>query len=225
MSLDWNKIMGKPDKEYKVAGVTLIEFKEKIAAGERRSADLDKQLADLQAVKKGLDEKIASLEKDLESTRKDASETKSSLEGKVASLEGSLKEKGAEIAALNGKIEGMQVTVGTSMKDKDAQVQRLVDEKNSLQASLEKKIETLGSEKNALAGEVAAIKNRVADMERDTKRMAEAHGKLQKEKAELEANLKIMDEQLAARDFDYFKKLIKQRAERAAASFDASREA
>ena len=46
-----------------------------------------------------------------------------------------------------------------------------------------------------------------------------------KEKAELEANLKIMDEQLAARDFDYFKKLIKQRAERAASSFDAKRDA
>ncbi|MBN2153797.1 MAG: hypothetical protein JW839_20230 [Candidatus Lokiarchaeota archaeon] len=118
-----------------------------------------------------------------------------------------------EVTSLGGKIEGMKVTVETTTNEKDKNIKNLVDEKNKLQTSLEGKVSQLEQKNRELASGLEA-----ARQEARTK-AAEADG-IKKENDDLKKKLDYLELELQSRDFDFFKKYIKEKSARAAKTFE-----
>jgi chromosome segregation ATPase len=202
----------KPDKEFKVQGKLLIDFRSKIVNYEKDIASQKDEIARLSKAKS-----------DLEGNLKNANETIKKGEVKIQDLEKSGKDKDAHIneknntiASLTGKNEGMKISLDTTIADKDSRFKQLMEEKNVLKESLDKKITALEGDKTMLKESEAGMKNRIQAMEKDMITLEKAIESVRRERDDLAEKLKIMDDEMAARDYGLFKKMLKERAERAA---------
>jgi hypothetical protein len=125
-----------------------------------------------------------------------------------------------EVASLNGKIEGMKMTVETTTGEKDKNIKNLMDEKNKLQSGLEGKAASLESKISQLE-----LRNRElgssleASKEEARKKAAEAED-ARKQRDGLKKDLESMELELQARDFNAFKKYIKEKSDRASKTFE-----
>lgn len=201
LSIEWEKVEQKPEKDFKVQGKLLIDFRGKIVNLEREIASCRENIAKLSKVKS-----------DLEGNLKDANETIKKNEAKIQELEKTVNEKTNTISTLVGKSDGLKVSLETTIKDKDAQFKVLMDEKNAL----EKNIIALESDKKMLQESEAGMKNRIKAMEHDLEKLSAEIESVRAERDDLADKLKIMDDEMAARDYNLFKKMLKERAERAA---------
>jgi chromosome segregation ATPase len=212
MSIEWQKVEDKPDKDVKVQGKLLIDFRTKIVNLERDTASMKEDIARLSKAKS-----------DLEANLKNANETIKKNEAKIQDLEKSGKDKDAQIneknntiASLSGKNEGMKVSLDTTIADKDSRFKQLMEEKNTMKENLDKKITALESDKTMLKESEAGMKNRIQAMEKDMITLEREIESVRKERDDLAEKLKISDDEMAARDYGLFKKMLKERAERAA---------
>ena len=135
---------------------------------------------------------------------------------KQANLEKELLSLKENVSSLNGKNQGMQVSLESTIKEKDKQIKGLMEEKNELQnssdakaASLQGQIDELAAVKASLEGELDAAKAELADLE-----------VLKKERDDLAKNVETLEDDLRGRDFDYFKKYVKEKSARASQTFE-----
>jgi len=120
------------------------------------------------------------------------------------------------VSSLNGKTQGMQVSLEATIKEKDKQIKALIEEKNDLQnksdtkvASLQGEIQELNTAKATLEEELDAAKTELSGYEA-----------LKKERDELAKNVETLEDDLRGRDFDYFKKYVKEKSARASQTFE-----
>jgi len=220
MSIDWTKVEQKPDKEFKVVGKVLIDFKNRITNQEKEIASLKEEVS-----------KLSKTKTDNEASIKD-------MKGKIEKNEATIADNTNTIATLNGKVDGLQASLDKTIGEKDRQIKELMEEKNSMKEDLEGQIRGHESDKSVLQDSESSLKqqlaemheshqNKIADMETDHQNqiadlqsrcdaLEEEKLAIQKERDELAQKLQYMDDQLKGRDFDYFKKLVKDRSERAA---------
>jgi predicted nucleic acid-binding Zn-ribbon protein len=135
---------------------------------------------------------------------------------KLASQEKELLALKENVSSLNGKTQGMQVSLESTIKEKDKQIKDLMEEKNDLQnktdtkiASLQGEIEALNSAKTTLEGDLEAARAELSGFEA-----------LKKERDELAKNVETLEDDLRGRDFDYFKKYVKEKSARASQTFE-----
>ena len=154
--LDWEKILDKPTKSYKVPGTTILEMRDKI---EKR----DRQVADLTKTRDSLTEKVNSLEKQvaaLESELRDAKAKLPTLEGTVKELENTVSTQKEEINKLNDQVSSQNSKIsaldadlsqakGTST-NQEGEINNLKSQIESLQTSLNEKENTITDMNNAL---------------------------------------------------------------------------
>ncbi len=193
------------EKNYKVRGNLLIEFRDKITKQDaeikvlKESNDnLHKKIDGLESELKKSKEQVINLDKQL----KESAETLNAQKSDAASVKTKLE---SEIATLKGKLEGLDGALKSTTTDKDKQVRDLVEQKEKLLVTisgLEKDKDALITEGNEMKGQITSLKNKVSNMERENRDLTET--------------LKDMDERMQAQDYEYFKKVLKQRAERAA---------
>jgi chromosome segregation ATPase len=160
MGIEWTKIQGKQDKDYKVKGTVLLEMK-----------------------------------------------------GKIETME-------KEIASLTGKIEGMRLTVETTTGEKDKNIKNLVDEKNKVQSSLEGKATSLESKISQLELKNRELASSLEATKEEARKKAAGAEDIRKERDELKKKIDSLDLELQSRDFDSFKKYIKEKSSRASKSFE-----
>lgn len=160
MGIEWAKVQGKQDKEFKVKGTILLEMKAR----------------------------IETLEK--------------------------------EVASLNGKIEGMKMTVETTTGEKDKNIKNLVDEKNKLQSSLEGTITSLEGKINQLELKNRELTSALDAAKEEARKQAAEATDAKKQHDILKKELETMELELQARDFNAFKKYIKEKSERASKTFE-----
>jgi chromosome segregation ATPase len=210
MSIEWMKVEDKPDKDFKVQGKLLIDFRAKIINLEKDVTTLKDDIARLSKIKS-----------DLEGNLKNANETIKKNEAKIQDLEKSGKDKDTQIneknntiASLSGKNEGMKVSLDSTISDKDTKFKQLMEEKNSMKENLDKRIAALESDKTMLKESEAGMKNRIQALDKDMLTLEKEIESVRKERDDLAEKLKISDD--AARDYGLFKKMLKERADRAA---------
>ncbi|MEX2717360.1 MAG: hypothetical protein Q6353_016470 [Candidatus Sigynarchaeum springense] len=201
MSIEWDKVEMKPDKDFKVQGKILIDFRAKIVNLEKEAASLKDEIT-----------KLIKVKSDLEGNLKAANETIKKDEAKIQDLEKTINEQKNTISTLVGKNEGLKVSLDTTIKEKDGQFKQLMDEKNAL----EKTIAALEGDKKMLQDSEAGMKNRIKALEHDLEKLSNEITSVRAERDDLAEKLKIMDEEMAARDYTRFKQMLKERAERAA---------
>lgn len=212
MSIEWTRVEEKPDKEFKIVGKLLIDFRAKIVGLERDVASLKDEIA-----------KLSKAKAELESVLKGANETIKQKEAHIHDLEVAGKDKDTQIneknntiASLTGKNEGLKVSLDTTIADKDARFKQLMEEKNAMKESLDKKIAALETDKAMLKESEAGMKNRIQALEKDVMTLEKEIESVRAERDDLADKLKVMDDEMAARDYNLFKKMLKERAERAA---------
>ncbi|NMC08457.1 MAG: hypothetical protein GYA24_24830 [Candidatus Lokiarchaeota archaeon] len=181
MAIDWTKIEAKPDKEAKVMGQVLLDFRAKVQdqtieinnlhseneklVNEKRSLagqlqGANQSIATLDAKVKELDQKLntTTIAKDgqIQQITRDRDSIKASLEANIKGLEG-------EIAALKGQVEALTGEKTGLLGEKD--------NLNSKVAMLEQKVQSLESQLgqatqsgDSLSGQVAELQKQVADL-------------------------------------------------------------
>ncbi|MBN2153443.1 MAG: hypothetical protein JW839_18455 [Candidatus Lokiarchaeota archaeon] len=182
-------------------GRLLIDFRAKIVNLEKESASQKEEIS-----------KLSKAKAELEGNLKNANETIKKNEARIKDLEKSVGEKTNEIAGLNGKVEGLKVSLDTTISDKDAKFKQLMDEKNALT----KDIEALENDKALLKDSEVGMKNRIKNLEGDLEKLSTEIESVRVERDDLAEKLRISDEEMAARDYNLFKKMLKERADRAA---------
>jgi len=195
-----------------VPGRTLIDFRAKITNQEKEIATLKDEIAKLTRVKNDLDAEL----KKANATNRDLLDKVKGLEKTIQDKDASISEKNNTISSLNGKNDGMKVMIESTVNEKDKQIKTLIDEKNNMKVTLEGKIQGLESDKSILLESEAKLKQSVADLTSSCATWKEAKEDIEKERNDLAQNLKILEDEMAARDYDLFKKLLKERAGRAA---------
>ncbi len=141
MSIEWDKVISKPTKSFKVEGQKLLEFRTKIEAQERKIADLTKTSNDLKSKVSSLESKVASLESQI----KGKTENVSSLEGEIGPLKNTLSSKEAENSDLKSEIADLKTKV-SGLEDQVAAIPSLekeLEDKSSSLTSLQSQIESL----------------------------------------------------------------------------------
>lgn len=133
------------------------------------------------------------------------------LRKKVESLESQLLEKKQEISSLSGKTEGIKTAMESTVSEKDKELQQLLSKKKDLENDFEQQVQSLSSENQELKSELTQYKSKFNDLEKEKKEIA-------RQRKELQIQLDIMDDELKSRDFNYFKKFVRERAERASQS-------
>ncbi len=197
MSIEWEKIEMKPEKDFKVQGKLLIDFRAKIVNLEREGALMKEEIG-----------KLSKAKSDLEGYLKKANETIKKNEDKIQDLENSRSEKENSIASLKGKVEGIKVSLDTTISES----KHLQGEKDALK----EKIAGLESDKTLLRESEVGMKNRIQALEKDLITLEKEIESVRSERDDLAEKLKISDDEMAARDYTLFKKMLKERAERAA---------
>lgn len=136
MSIEWDKVLDKPEKNYKVTGETLLEFRKRIEILEDEKSKISKEQSNL-------------------------SDKVTSLEQQVSSLETTIKEKTATIASLEGKLTDLN----SSMDSKDNLVAKLEEELTSKAnniTTLEKALSDQKAENTQLHDKTAALEDQIA---------------------------------------------------------------
>lgn len=127
---------------------------------------------------------------------------------KLASQEKEINELKQSSSSLTGKVDGIKVSLESTVSEKDKQIKALINEKNELQKRSDAKIASLESEVQELQTSLDAAKAELSDLDA-----------LKKERDELAKNTEILEDELRGRDFDYFKKYIKEKSTRASQTF------
>lgn len=263
MSIEWFKIEQNPDRDFKILGKLLIDFRDRVVNQEKEIASLQEENDKLLRIKndnearinefqdkfvfefelriKNQEKEIASLKNEIDklSTAKNYDDaTIKDLQGEIENLEKISKEKDSTIGENTNMIETLNVSLDTTISEREKQINDLMEEKNTLKTELEEKIKDLENDKSSLQDSEASLKQQLEEMESDYKnkisdleivykyQIADLESRresleqdklaIQKEKDALADKLKFMDDQMQARDFAYFKKLVKERSERAA---------
>lgn len=131
------------------------------------------------------------------------------MKAKISSQEKEIAALRENVSMLSGKTDGLKGSLETTITEKDKQNKNLMDERNKLQSNLEGKISSLEGKIRELQSALDATKVKLAELEG-----------VKKEKDELAKNVKILEDELQARDFEYFKKYIKEKSGRAAKTFE-----
>jgi chromosome segregation ATPase len=135
------------------------------------------------------------------------------MKGKIESLE-------KEVASLNGKIEGMKMTVETTTGEKDRSMKNLVDEKNKIQSGLEGKASSLESKISQLELKNRELTSTLEAAKADVKKKTTEAEETRKQGDDLKKKLDYLELELQSRDFDFFKKYIKEKSSKAAKTFE-----
>jgi len=114
-----------------------------------------------------------------------------------------------EISSLSGKVDGVKVSLESTVNEKDKQIKALIEEKNELQTTSDAKIASLEGEVQELHAALDAAKLELSDVEA-----------LKKERDELAKNIEKLEDELRGRDFDYFKKYVKEKSAKASQTFE-----
>jgi uncharacterized coiled-coil protein SlyX len=136
-------------------------------------------------------------------------------EKEISSLKETIALQKETISTLNGKLDGMKISLESTVGGKDKDMKGVIEEKNKLQSSLEGKATML--EKKITAFEAKIMEQQGALTEAKAK-LAELDA-VKKERDEITKNVKILEDELQARDFEYFKKYIKEKSGRASKAF------
>ncbi|MFX1296543.1 MAG: coiled-coil domain-containing protein [Promethearchaeota archaeon] len=149
LSIDWSQVLEKPDKSFKVSGQFLLEQLNKIES-------LEKVVDELKSAKNESDQKVASLNSQIETVLGDLeSEKKKNIEQEekieklkevVAGLEDNMTsadEKQNQSSTRVEELEGL-------LNSKNTQIKELENEKQELTKNLQKKIELLEEKKHSL---------------------------------------------------------------------------
>ena len=135
---------------------------------------------------------------------------------KIANQEKEINELKQSSSSLSGKVDGIKVSLESTVSEKDKQIKALINEKNELQkssdakiASLKEDIQEINTAKTTLEGELDAAKADLSGFEA-----------LKKERDELAKNIETLEDELRGRDFDYFKKYVKEKSARASQTFE-----
>ncbi len=143
MAIDWTKIEAKPDKEAKVMGQVLLDFRAKVQ-------DQTIEINNLHTE----NEKLVNEKRSLAGQLQGANQS-------IATLDGKLKEVGAASIAKDGQIQ--QIT-----RDRDSVRASLEAKAKGLEAeigTLKGEVSTLTGEKTALLGEKDSLNSNVAMLE------------------------------------------------------------
>jgi outer membrane murein-binding lipoprotein Lpp len=135
------------------------------------------------------------------------------MKGKIESLE-------KEVASLNGKVEGMKMTVETTTGEKDKSMKNLVDEKNKIQSNLEGKAQSLEGKISQLELKNRELGSSLEAAKEETRKKAALADEIKRDNDELKKRLDYLELELQSRDFDFFKKYIKEKSSRAAKTFE-----
>ncbi len=125
-----------------------------------------------------------------------------------------------EVTSLGGKVEGMKMTVETTTGEKDKSMKNLVDEKNKLQSNLESRIGALESKISQLEQKNRELGSTLEASKQETKKKAAEADEIKKENDDLKKKLDYLELELQSRDFDFFKKYVKEKSSRAAKAFE-----
>ncbi|MEX2680524.1 MAG: hypothetical protein Q6373_002920 [Candidatus Sigynarchaeota archaeon] len=125
-----------------------------------------------------------------------------------------------EIVSLGGKLEGMKVTVETTTSEKDRHMKNLVDEKNKMQSNFEARIEALESKINQLEQKNRDLAASLEASKQETRQKAAEADEIRRENDDLKKKLDYLELELQSRDFDFFKKYIKEKSAKAAKTFE-----
>nr|MDO8083641.1 hypothetical protein [Candidatus Sigynarchaeum springense] len=125
-----------------------------------------------------------------------------------------------EVTSLGGKLEGMKVTVETTTGEKDKHMKNLVDEKNKMQSDLEGRIRALESKISQLEQKNRDLSASLDASKQETRQKAAEADEIRKENEDLKKKLDYLELELQSRDFDFFKKYIKEKSSKAAKTFE-----
>jgi DNA repair exonuclease SbcCD ATPase subunit len=149
MAIEWDKILDKPDKSYKVQGHQLLELKQKAESNEKKLSelkntfdDLTKEMASLKTTVSNLesklkekDNKIISLEENIENLNNSISTD----EEEINRLNKANKEKDDQIASLGSNISRLETELSTVVQEvpkKESEITRLKGRLEDLQATI-----------------------------------------------------------------------------------------
>jgi chromosome segregation ATPase len=182
--IDWTRFEEKPDKEVKVTGQVLLDFRSKVQDQTIEINNLRSQIEKLSGNKrmvetnlknsefKGsqLSDQIREINANMASAINEKDEEIAELNGKIA--EGETKANGlqANIDELNSKIEALEGEKAALQSEKN----EITNEKDRLNAKIamfEQKVESLNSQLGDLNARIAEMESTIADQDRKNKEL------------------------------------------------------
>ena len=141
MTIEWDKVISKPTKGYKVEGQKLLDFRTKLEAQERKISDLTKTSNDLKSKVDSLETQVSSLESQI----KGKTENISSLDSEVGSLKNTISSKEADLDKLNTENSELKKEIA-DLKPKVSGLEEQVAANDSTIANSKKEIEDKSSQ-------------------------------------------------------------------------------
>ncbi|MHA1265952.1 MAG: hypothetical protein ACTSRS_12040 [Candidatus Helarchaeota archaeon] len=163
MTIEWDKILSKPSKQYKVPGEKLLEFRQKIERLSHDKNKIDNEIIDLNKQKNTLESKITTLEE------------------KVKSLESQLTEKDTTISTLNEKMSTLESDLNETIKTLESEL----NAKGTKITTLEEKIKTLESELNEKNSSLSEKITEIENLQNQLSEKEATLNKVQQESTEL----------------------------------------
>ncbi|MBN2154282.1 MAG: hypothetical protein JW839_22700 [Candidatus Lokiarchaeota archaeon] len=227
LAIDWTKIEAKPDKEAKVMGQVLLDFRAKVQdqtieinnlhteneklvnekrslAGQLQSAN--QSIATLDAKVKELSAANIAKDGEIQQITRDRDSVKASLEAKAKGLE-------AEVAALKGQIGSIDGEKTGLLGEKDDLLSKVAMFEQKVQ-SLESQLGKATQSGDSLSGQVGELQKQVADLsgqlgaakttlsqkEAAITGLEGAKNQLSAESGELKAKISSLENTIAAKD-------------------------
>ena len=153
MAIEWDKILTKPDKSYKVEGHTLLQFRHKSELNEKKIAELTGRSNDLT-------EKIATLT------------------AQITNLETKLSQKDETISNFETKLE----TSNSSISERDEKAKKLEDtikEKDDIISRLKAELSRLDAELSAAVQEATKSENETNNLRKEVETLQQTLTKAQ----------------------------------------------
>jgi len=188
--VDWLKVEQKPQKGVKIAGQVLLDFRKKTQDLTSQLNNLKDQLEKSEAMKKNLDTNLKDANAKIKDLEEKLESQKDEYETKVAKMEGETKALKEVNESTVGKLE-------SRVKD------------------LEGKVSGLETDKDDLTQKLITANSALEDNKSVMEKLNAENDSLNKQLVEIESRCKMLEDALAERDYDFFKKTLQERAKRA----------
>ena len=187
MPIEWDKIESKPVEKYKIAGVDILNLKNKIEHQEKSIEEVtskvnasEKKVSELMAENKKKDEKINSLEAEIKGQNE-----------KITSL-------GAELAEKNGNISALETNI--------SELNNSISAKEAESTQLSEDISSKNTRTAELQNQITKLQNQIAESQKKSSQLQEqAKGKeseLKTQFEEIQGILKDREDALKEREED-----------------------
>ncbi|NHI94270.1 MAG: hypothetical protein EAX96_17395 [Candidatus Lokiarchaeota archaeon] len=189
MSIDWAKVIEKPDKEHKVVGSYLLSTRQKIEAQEKTIEDLNGSIAEIT-------HQLKKSKEILETTIEQQKQITNDLKDQIVAKDGEINKLNGDISNLNGQFEALKnqiIDLNSTMASSNQELQSVLDgqtgeieQLNQIISQKDQEIQNLNSNLSDLKNHITQKDNQINDLQSQLNLLGEFQQNIQSLNIQLE---------------------------------------